>query len=146
MIRRPPRSTLFPYTTLFRSAGAWIAARQLGNTDFLARRLIESTAGERRAEDVSALLAARNGDGGWGLGERLRSNPLDTALAIQALRLANADEGVIRPAVDLLLSWQNLDGGWGNAAASPSRVHVSAHDRNSTRLKSSHLAISHADF
>src|SRR5258707_7360703 len=25
MIRRPPRSTLFPYTTLFRSAGAWEA-------------------------------------------------------------------------------------------------------------------------
>src|SRR3712207_7114917 len=24
MIRRPPRSTLFPYTTLFRSAGAWL--------------------------------------------------------------------------------------------------------------------------
>src|SRR3712207_8915973 len=23
MIRRPPRSTLFPYTTLFRSAGLW---------------------------------------------------------------------------------------------------------------------------
>src|SRR5687768_18093899 len=23
MIRRPPRSTLFPYTTLFRSGGAW---------------------------------------------------------------------------------------------------------------------------
>src|SRR3712207_7963078 len=25
MIRRPPRSTLFPYTTLFRSSGAFIA-------------------------------------------------------------------------------------------------------------------------
>src|SRR2546422_7378010 len=25
MIRRPPRSTLFPYTTLFRSAGATVA-------------------------------------------------------------------------------------------------------------------------
>src|SRR3712207_7806359 len=25
MIRRPPRSTLFPYTTLFRSAGARVA-------------------------------------------------------------------------------------------------------------------------
>src|SRR2546427_11997127 len=24
MIRRPPRSTLFPYTTLFRSVGAWV--------------------------------------------------------------------------------------------------------------------------
>src|SRR5688572_32713483 len=29
MIRRPPRSTLFPYTTLFRSAGAQ-AAHQFG--------------------------------------------------------------------------------------------------------------------
>src|SRR2546422_8521742 len=27
MIRRPPRSTLFPYTTLFRSAIAWLAPR-----------------------------------------------------------------------------------------------------------------------
>src|SRR2546426_5399416 len=25
MIRRPPRSTLFPYTTLFRSPRAWVA-------------------------------------------------------------------------------------------------------------------------
>src|SRR5687768_17731409 len=27
MTRRPPRSTLFPYTTLFRSCGLWKAAR-----------------------------------------------------------------------------------------------------------------------
>src|SRR5256885_14401141 len=27
MIRRPPRSTLFPYTTLFRSAGAIVLAK-----------------------------------------------------------------------------------------------------------------------
>src|SRR3712207_8355285 len=27
MIRRPPRSTLFPYTTLFRSCRAWCQAR-----------------------------------------------------------------------------------------------------------------------
>src|SRR5436305_8809434 len=26
MIRRPPRSTLFPYTTLFRSSAAWSSA------------------------------------------------------------------------------------------------------------------------
>src|SRR3712207_8059340 len=30
MIRRPPRSTLFPYTTLFRSAGAALANRAHG--------------------------------------------------------------------------------------------------------------------
>src|SRR3712207_8790668 len=32
MIRRPPRSTLFPYTTLFRSKMFWIG---IGKTDFL---------------------------------------------------------------------------------------------------------------
>src|SRR2546430_11802737 len=33
MIRRPPRSTLFPYTTLFRSSslGGWIATRSGGH-------------------------------------------------------------------------------------------------------------------
>src|SRR5258708_29413499 len=30
MIRRPPRSTLFPYTTLFRSYGAWIEKSMYG--------------------------------------------------------------------------------------------------------------------
>src|SRR5687768_17883149 len=29
MIRQPPRSTLFPYTTLFRSAMEWISENQL---------------------------------------------------------------------------------------------------------------------
>src|SRR2546430_4860877 len=32
MIRRPPRSTLFPYTTLFRSMGATPAVRALGSS------------------------------------------------------------------------------------------------------------------
>src|SRR3712207_7700859 len=31
MIRRPPRSTLFPYTTLFRSATTWRMSQLLGN-------------------------------------------------------------------------------------------------------------------
>src|SRR2546422_4656459 len=37
MIRRPPRSTLFPYTTLFRSAGAleYLAHHILGQTRLL---------------------------------------------------------------------------------------------------------------
>src|SRR2546426_5114801 len=30
MIRRPPRSTLFPYTTLFRSRVAWTASGTMG--------------------------------------------------------------------------------------------------------------------
>src|SRR3712207_8939231 len=31
MIRRPPRSTLFPYTTLFRSGGVHLACEQASN-------------------------------------------------------------------------------------------------------------------
>src|SRR2546427_8635317 len=48
MIRRPPRSTLFPYTTLFRSAGAVAAAgvEVLG----LARLLALADHVERRAQ------------------------------------------------------------------------------------------------
>src|SRR3712207_8037139 len=37
MIRRPPRSTLFPYTTLFRSK-AWGGLAGFGLAGFLARR------------------------------------------------------------------------------------------------------------
>src|SRR3712207_7738525 len=32
MIRRPPRSTLFPYTTLFRSARSWDPAARTGES------------------------------------------------------------------------------------------------------------------
>src|SRR5258708_29268956 len=39
MIRRPPRSTLFPYTTLFRSAGVHVHPRSPAGVDSaLARR------------------------------------------------------------------------------------------------------------
>src|SRR5258707_8142626 len=40
MIRRPPRSTLFPYTTLFRSPVAW--------------RFVHAVAGQYRNQPVSA--------------------------------------------------------------------------------------------
>src|SRR5436309_12201364 len=33
MIRRPPRSTLFPYTTLFRSSGHYVPSRVVTNDD-----------------------------------------------------------------------------------------------------------------
>src|SRR5258706_10712245 len=35
MIRRPPRSTLFPYTTLFRSLDGWLALHHQGSSALL---------------------------------------------------------------------------------------------------------------
>src|SRR5688572_32714101 len=41
MIRRPPRSTLFPYTTLFRSDGAVPHRRVIGIIDLLRQEHVE---------------------------------------------------------------------------------------------------------
>src|SRR5687767_15575067 len=53
MIRRPPRSTLFPYTTLFRSEGQRVGRRDAGRTYLLvglatARRQREERAHHRQ--------------------------------------------------------------------------------------------------
>src|SRR3712207_8311388 len=48
MIRRPPRSTLFPYTTLFRSADAASAA---------ARRIMGLVAARDGADDATLVIA-----------------------------------------------------------------------------------------
>src|SRR5687768_3282297 len=77
MIRRPPRSTLFPYTTLFRSPDA-VAAGGAGSLDLARERLRQSLAAyqagnAKQAEElalsayldgfepVEAVLAARDG-------------------------------------------------------------------------------------
>src|SRR2546422_6832199 len=53
MIRRPPRSTLFPYTTLFRSARDQAAVRRL--------RDLSSTASDPKADALARLLGERDG-------------------------------------------------------------------------------------
>src|SRR2546426_9239011 len=39
MIRRPPRSTLFPYTTLFRSRGRTVSVRRPGERELFAHSI-----------------------------------------------------------------------------------------------------------
>src|SRR5215217_8610421 len=63
MIRRPPSSTLFPYTTLFRSlvrerGGQVLEARALG--DLVGRAAVDGVDADQRRE---ALGAARRADG-----------------------------------------------------------------------------------
>src|SRR2546422_5667718 len=63
MIRRPPRSTLFPYTTLFRSLVAqrslpwigWVEIRQLADVAVDAVRLGDDCAVDRSEEHTSEL-------------------------------------------------------------------------------------------
>src|SRR5690554_7385376 len=60
MIRRPPRSTLFPYTTLFRSAGKGdseiIHAHGRGRLDVVAILVCQRRRGQTAALAVHALV------------------------------------------------------------------------------------------
>src|SRR2546430_11479580 len=68
MIRRPPRSTLFPYTTLFRSpVGAWHGASDHWRVTFMAAASISTTAAlssrftySRSEEHTSELQSQSN--------------------------------------------------------------------------------------
>src|SRR2546422_3312241 len=69
MIRRPPRSTLFPYTTLFRSAIARVDRRDVGAEGVERRALTgersgeeqqaEGGCGDRRSEEHTSELQSR---------------------------------------------------------------------------------------
>src|SRR3712207_7735680 len=77
MIRRPPRSTLFPYTTLFRSAGDRTLEHEAGFTLFVAEGLAgtvdvvephdqlilrppgDTTVSDRRSEEHTSELQSR---------------------------------------------------------------------------------------
>src|SRR5258707_7529546 len=68
MIRRPPRSTLFPYTTLFRSADIHREARDVGRHDRGSRRSLQRDLDEgvlhrhcRAAADPAIDPSAPNG-------------------------------------------------------------------------------------
>src|SRR2546426_9272174 len=92
MIRRPPRSTLFPYTTLFRSLGH-IAADWI--TQALARsaavEVVPSAAtGHLDAADVRAL-AAQTGAGDR-KSTRLNSSHLVISYAVFCLKKKNQVE------------------------------------------------------
>src|SRR5258708_25875431 len=52
MIRRPPRSTLFPYTTLFRSHQQHLAAN--GREQIKVQTLVDQLAAEKIHEDADA--------------------------------------------------------------------------------------------
>src|SRR5206468_5497352 len=55
MIRRPPRSTLFPYTTLFRSA--WVLSQRLGfgpRGVFVAITVAFSTVADRKSTRLNS--------------------------------------------------------------------------------------------
>src|SRR5260370_19739367 len=71
MIRRPPRSTLFPYTTLFRSAGGVsgvLSLRHFGLVLFIRWRVGAEESGAAKDGFGGAMLLDRLGPPGRGSG------------------------------------------------------------------------------
>src|SRR3712207_7561167 len=59
MIRRPPRSTLFPYTTLFRSRSASVTERADSLVDFNLTEMLDSGQIEREVTVLPATNVIR---------------------------------------------------------------------------------------
>src|SRR5690349_21881247 len=100
MIRRPPRSTLFPYTTLFRSVRRHAAARQ-----HLPRA-------DPRAQDAAARRAVRRARRLHARGDRkstrLNSSHVEISYAVFCLKkkkLTNSVYTVIRLRTPPLVTW-----------------------------------------
>src|SRR5438034_8354403 len=55
MLRRPPRSTLFPYTTLFRSLSRYLAHEYVPAPHSIFRAIRKLAAGHRSEEHTSEL-------------------------------------------------------------------------------------------
>src|SRR3712207_8501067 len=90
MIRRPPRSTLFPYTTLFRSIGKGIERRlRLAETRFrlahVLPRLLDPL-GEARPPHLEALDLGSGGILGDRKSTRLNSSHANISYAVFCLK------------------------------------------------------------
>src|SRR3712207_7171506 len=97
MIRRPPRSTLFPYTTLFRSEGAirqeqgvWVAATVAVDQQHVAEDPVDDERDARHHKDLVFPLV--DGEGVEGVGDedrkstRLNSSHANISYAVFCLK------------------------------------------------------------
>src|SRR3712207_1884831 len=83
MIRRPPRSTLFPYTTLFRShtypemaaAGLWTTPTDLAKWIIEVQRSLAGRSNRVLSKEMTAAMLTP-GIGGWGLGVAISGDSL----------------------------------------------------------------------
>src|SRR3989449_4487344 len=150
MIRRPPRSTLFPYTTLFRSPGhiLELPARALGNEHLEGQRrqraceVVDAAVALGLAEDGHHVLCSEGArvEQPSGLADVIRgSHPHLERLDVHTRPPVGVRAGEARPED----CTRTLSGPGEPTRSAPA---AGAGDRKSTRLNSSHGYISYAVF
>src|SRR5256885_10048204 len=101
MIRRPPRSTLFPYTTLFRSVEQTLTGAQAGVTPSSATPLFSAYGANRPLFDVVDYFVPGNA-GGDRKSTRLNSSHLVISYAVFCLKKKN--KSIKKQAMTTILS------------------------------------------
>src|SRR3712207_9286943 len=91
MIRRPPRSTLFPYTTLFRSGRAGDEPGDVGHREDGVAGPHDAEVGHQRGERVVGDLRPRRGHGGDRKSTRLNSSHANISYAVFCLKKKKND-------------------------------------------------------
>src|SRR5256886_115696 len=154
MIRRPPRSTLFPYTTLFRSAGSFTFGVNYKLVEFVVDCSgdctgVPSSRGVTHAIDVGGQVAVgptgalRVGVAVRNVGFRLQVNNRDQADPLPARLVVGALYRVALPGtaglagndqLDLRLA-ADVDGPWGSYGDSQMRVGVDVGYQRLVRLR-----------
>src|SRR2546430_7618295 len=98
MIRRPPRSTLFPYTTLFRSQGLPLGARRAEG-----KTLIHLRQGAPVVEKRSLAAYERVANGG-GSGADRKSTRLNSSHLVISYAVFRLKKNALAPAELFMLS------------------------------------------
>src|SRR3712207_8863424 len=93
MIRRPPRSTLFPYTTLFRSRGVRgdLQRQALGDAELLAHQVQAAGLLGHRVLDLQARVDLEEGEDRKST--RLNSSHANISYAVFCLKKKNVESG-----------------------------------------------------
>ena len=110
----------------------WVQSANASNVDFESRRAVAAVsptmASATRTGMITSLLRSQNADGGFGLGPGYESDPMDTALALRALRaLKNPADARVLRAVAALGRLRGTDGGWPAVPGNPLSTVVTAH-------------------
>src|SRR5688572_15166236 len=112
MIRRPPRSTLFPYTTLFRSCAGQVSIRHADRPAWPRDLLWERAVFRRRRWDAVSDSREWHGDDAR---ERLRWRAGSGDVCVQWRSRQSADADVDRPG--LYLEYVDVDPGADHGSA-----------------------------
>src|ERR1041385_5406952 len=114
MIRRPPRSTLFPYTTLFRSVGSPARSFCLVHAETLESEYIRPRPFRVNAGAVHMYLFAPEGKTRY-LSELAAGQPVLAVHADGIHRVLTVGRAKIERRPHTLVTWRTADGRTGNA-------------------------------